>query len=447
MWKTVVLTAVAAVLGAGAVSAAEARELHFKSPAPAMHFTAGLTVQVWADIIPRDDDHPGWPQAECRWDDQMVGGRVSGNNRAYDYFPFTVPAALVTPGVHTLKLKGLGRLGATNPAERSMPVQVDPWPADKAQVDLNADMKYTDLNWTNVAVRGHGHTVTVSGKLTIKNSLITGLGSLTIVDPSHADPNSAVVVRGMTGDLSGNVDIQDSIFEATGALHLAISGRGNVMIRNNEFRASNFIKFVPNNPEASPVIQISGQGGKQRLFQGNRVAAGIVRFEDASGWLIGGERDAQSNILIGPRCVLCLVNCRDMHVIGNYIHHDYRGTWSQGYNFCCENSAGILAEHNVLRASSWPLQSFGGEFRYNLMVDSGHNWVRTLTSGTQFHHNLLVHTGDPYGTGINSGVWLYNNRKDVAIYNNTFDGGAAGAGLQRTDHCPIHGLHARHAPQ
>jgi hypothetical protein len=90
----------------------------------------------------------------------------------------------------------------------------------------------------------------------------------------------------------------------------------------------------------------------------------------------------------------------------------------------CENSERILAEHNVLRASSWPLQSFGGEFRYNLMIDSGHNWVRTLTSGTKFHHNLLVHTGDRYGTGIGSGLWLYNNRKNVGIYNNTFDGGA-----------------------
>ena len=182
------LTVVWAALGAGMVSAAETRELHFKSPGPGMYFTAGLTVQVWADIIPRDDDHPGWPQAECRWDDLMVESRVSGNNKAYDYFPFTVPAAMVTPGIHTLKLNGFGRLGATNPPQRSMPVQVDPWPADKALVDLSEDRKYTDLNWTDVAVRGNGHTVTVSGKLTIKNSLVTGLGSMKIVQPVPRRP-------------------------------------------------------------------------------------------------------------------------------------------------------------------------------------------------------------------------------------------------------------------
>jgi hypothetical protein len=434
MKRILVLAVALAAMSTIAASAAETRELHFKSPAPGMSFTAGLPIQVWADIIPRDDDHPGWPQAECYWDGQQVGDRVLGNKKAYDYFPFTVPAAMVTPGVHQLKLKGFGRGGATNPAERSMPVQVDPWPKDKTVVELSADLKAADLNWTNVAVRGNGHTVSVRGKLTIKNSLITGLGSVTILDPSHADPNSVVMVPGITGALTGDVDVEDSVFEATGAMHLAIDGSGDVTIRNNEFRASNLIKFVPSNPGASPVLQLSGKNAKKKLFEGNRIGAGILRFENTSAWLVGGDSDAQSNVLIGPRCVLALANCRDMRVVGNYIHHEYRGTWSQGYNFYCENSERILAEHNVLRASSWPLQSFGGEFRYNLMVDSGHNWVRTLTSGTQFHHNLLVHTGDPYGTGMNAGLWLYNNRTDVAIYNNTFDGGAP---VARDFNCPV----------
>jgi hypothetical protein len=68
------------------------------------------------------------------------------------------------------------------------------------------------------------------------------------------------------------------------------------------------------------------------------------------------------------------------------------------------------------------------------MIDAGHNWVRSLVSGTQFHHNVLVHTGDPYGTGIGAGVWLYGKSKDVAIYNNTFD---AGAPIARDFDAPI----------
>src|SRR5690242_1318670 len=92
-------------------AAAETRELLFKSPAEDMRFTEGLPIQVWADVIPRDDDHLGWPQAECRWDGQPVGERVLGNKRAYDYFPFTVPAGLVKAGRHTLTLAGFGREG------------------------------------------------------------------------------------------------------------------------------------------------------------------------------------------------------------------------------------------------------------------------------------------------------------------------------------------------
>lgn len=403
---------------------AENRELHFKSPAPGMRFTAGVGVQVWADIIPRDDGHPGWPAAECYWDDQQVGERVKGNNKAYDYFPFTVPGEKVTEGIHALTLKGYGLGGRSKPPEDSLKVQIDPWPVEKKLIDLAEDAKFVDLDWNDVAVRGNGHTVTVSGKLSIKNSLITGLGSVMITDPSHADPNSVVMVAGMTGKLTGDVTIADSIFEGTGALKLAIDGAGTVAIVNNEFRANNFVKFVPSKPDASPVIEISGKNATTKIFQGNRIAAGILRFDGMSHWLIGGETDAKSNILMGPRCVLALVNCHDLHVIGNYLHHNYRGTWSQGFNLYSEHSEKILAEHNVIYQSSWPLQSFSGEFRYNLMVDSGHNWVRTLISGAQFHHNVLVHTGDPYGTGIGAGIWLYNNCRDVAIYNNTFDAGA-----------------------
>jgi hypothetical protein len=51
--------------------------------------------------------------------------------------------------------------------------------------------------------------------------------------------------------------------------------------------------------------------------------------------------------------------------------------------------------------------------------------VRTLITGTKFHHNVLVHTGDPFGSGIDAGIWLYKDAKDVAVYNNTFDAGAA----------------------
>jgi len=45
-----------------------------------------------------------------------------------------------------------------------------------------------------------------------------------IEDPSTVDTGKVDMVPGITGTLSGAVDIQDSIFEATGALRLTING-------------------------------------------------------------------------------------------------------------------------------------------------------------------------------------------------------------------------------
>src|SRR5579872_3604123 len=171
--RLLVLVAVFTVVRGGMAAAAQ---LRVNSPAPGMHFTAGLPLQVWGDLRPRDDKQ-GWPQVECYWDDQIVDKRVTGNLKGFDYFPFTVPADRATPGVHKLRLNGFVRPGGPGatpsgaPLETTVQVEVDPWPANKKLVELTEDLTVTDLDWTNVAVRGNGHTVKVSGKLTIKNSL------------------------------------------------------------------------------------------------------------------------------------------------------------------------------------------------------------------------------------------------------------------------------------
>jgi hypothetical protein len=183
---------------------------------------------------------------------------------------------------------------------------------------------------------------------------------------------------------------------------------------------------VANNPDMSPVFIAKGSSSAAKVFQGNRIGTGIVKFDGMHNWLIGGDTDEDGNILKGPRCVLTLTNCHDIRICGNYLKHDYQGGWSQGFNLNCYGSYNLLAEHNVIRGGSWLVQNFGGEFRYNLVVDSGHQWVRGLGSNTKVHHNLFIHTN--HGGGIGSGIWMYKDslgeEKNVAIYNNTFDGGA-----------------------
>lgn len=109
---------------------------------------------------------------------------------------------------------------------------------------------------------------------------------------------------------------------------------------------------------------------------------------------------------------------------GNYLHHDYYGGFSQGFNLKLDGSSSALAEHNVIRDSSWPLQSFGGEFRYNLMINSGHDFVRSLQSGAKLHHNIFAHEQAPE-SGYDGGVLLYGGEQNVVFDNNTFDAGGA----------------------
>src|SRR6185503_2813453 len=68
-----------------------------------------------------------------------------------------------------------------------------------------------------------------------------------------------------------------------------------------------------------------------------------------------------------------------------------------------------LAEHNVIRGGSWPVENASGEFRYNLVIHAGHSCVRQPQSGARIHHNVFMNLG----AGITG----------IKIYNNTFLGG------------------------
>jgi hypothetical protein len=413
---------------------AGAQELYFKSPGPGMRFTASLPIIVWADVLPRDEQ-AGFPVVEGFWDAQPFATAVNVVG-AYDYFPLTVPGALSTPGVHLLRLRATFRSGAVR--ETEMPVSIDPWPANTTTpcsapsgqqfclVELTSDATFSNLDWTNVAVRGNGHTITVNGSLTIRDSLVTGLGSLT----GLADPATSVMVDGITGTLTGNVDVHGSTFEATGALDLVINGSGTVAFRNNELRASNFIRFEPSDPDASPVLRFRGTHAPRKRFQGNRVGSGRVVFEDTTNWLVGADVDENpmdGNILMGPRCTIEAINADGTVIRGNYDRHNYRGEWSQGFNLVLHGSGNdTLVEHNLVRGGSWPIQSTAGELRYNLVVGYGHEWIRTLHTGSRIHHNVFVPEG---GGGQSHGIWAYlpyylPSATGLQIYNNTMDGGA-----------------------
>ena len=104
---------------------------------------------------------------------------------------------------------------------------------------------------------------------------------------------------GIDADLTtGAVDIDHSIFEATAPLRLQVNGSA-VTIVSNEFRSTNYVTYVADDPSQSPILDLSGSTTGMKQFQSNNVGGGIVQITGMSNWQIGGLTDALSNVLTG----------------------------------------------------------------------------------------------------------------------------------------------------
>ncbi|MGE0863336.1 MAG: hypothetical protein AB7P34_05470 [Vicinamibacterales bacterium] len=404
-----------------------------KSPAPHMHFTAGAPLRVLADV--RDGNAwmcpPGHPPYVCPGTEVRfyVNGQLAGSAPPsatdFNLWELRLPGGLPA-GDHVLTVAyvpynpNTGSGGA--PVNGAVPVtiHVDAAPSPGGTISLTEDVVLsgsTSLNWTDKAVIGNGFTVTAapgySGAVVIENARIMGLGGFT--------------ARGINVTTTGAVSIQNSVFEATGAVRVEVAGNAPITVRNNELRANNLIAYVASNPDVPVVLELATTSTAAKIVQGNRIGAGILRINGGSGWQIGGLAAGEGNVLIGPRAVLDLVNAPNAVIQGNYLRHDYNGGFSQGFNLVMQGASGnALAEHNVVRGGSWPIQSFGGEFRYNLVIDSGHNFWRGAADGTQIHHNVFAHASGP-NTGYEGAFKFYGGESGLSIYNNTFDvGGAIG---------------------
>ncbi|HEX6834412.1 MAG TPA: hypothetical protein VF132_12825 [Rudaea sp.] len=422
----------------------------FKSPGPGMHFTVGHPVVVFADLFDDFNLHGvivcptgqtlldnngvagpahcsgsgapvGWPQLQVLVDGVLqtdaathkttVPGSTdldsNGNPDPINFNRFVLGGLGV--GAHQVKVRGLfAPAPASDGATLDSPpitITVDPLPSGKTTLSLSADVSGA-LNWNNLIVVGNGHKVHANGAVAITNSFVTGLGTATS--------------EGINGTASA-LDVENSVFEATGAVNLALTGGATVS--NNEFRANNLLTFDSSDPDAAPILTLSGKTAAAKIFQANRIGAGRLIFDNTSHWLIGGDGDDATNILIGPRATINLTGgTSNVTVRGNYDHHNYRGGWSQGYNLVFSQAgSGILVEHNLFRASSWPIQNVTGEFRYNLVYGYGHTWLRSGDDGALIHHNVFA--PEEGGGELDQGIWFYSGESGIQIYNNTFDGG------------------------
>jgi hypothetical protein len=278
-------------------------------------------------------------------------------------------------------------------------------------------------------IDGNGHTIKTSGKWTgrikITHCDFRGLGSASkpVLDvTSHGEGDKIV--------------IEHCEFHACGAIHVVNAEQSATVFRHNTIHNNSMVPVTNLPNESPPIFRASGDSPARKRFQGNQVCRSIVQFENARNWLIGGDEDADSNIITGMRGSLSIYRSSDMAARGNYIHTEIPSfRWSQVHTVAvqapCPN---LVIEHNIIRHGQWVVRGLQGEFRYNLVLDAdAHNFIIGPQSHTHIHHNIFARycTIDP---NLNATISVIYKGEDIQIYNNTFDGG--GKDLERPWHVP-----------
>lgn len=221
------------------------------------------------------------------------------------------------------------------------------------------------------------------------------------------------------------ISLEHCEFHACGAVHLANRDLSATVFRHNTIHANSMVPVTNLPSESPPGFRATGESPAPKFFQGNRVSRSVVLFENTRNWLIGGDTDADSNLLIGMRASITLHSCSDTRVRGNYLHTEIPSfRWSQVHTLAVGGSCpGLVIEHNVIRHGQWVVRGLQGEFRYNLVLDAdGHNFIIGPRDHTHIHHNIFARycTVDP---NLNATIGVIYKAEDIQIFNNTFDGG------------------------
>jgi len=265
-----------------------------------------------------------------------------------------------------------------------------------------------------IRLNGNGHRIlssSGSGAVTLKFVDAFDLGSRTDGGQAAVDVTT-----------SGNLTIEDSTFDTSNTMRFTQTGSSTASVRRNLWR-SNMRMTLGQNPDSGnsqpsyPCLHFSGSATGAKVFAGNNVGAGWVGFDGVQNWTVGGDTDADSNVVIGPRCGIFVQNSMNTQVRRNFSHHSYKGGWSQGNNMELDGSPSLTVEHNIIYGGSWPVRAIRCEFRYNLVANSGHEWIWVTGNNASVHHNIFAGGQSDIG-----GVYVLYSPTGLKINNNTFDG-------------------------
>lgn len=280
---------------------------------------------------------------------------------------------------------------------------------------------------------GNGHAIRSDGKwsgsVTISYCALQKLGAA----PKVSDDGGRIAREFPAIDLKaggkGRIVVDHCMFDESSAIHVQTDDEATAVSYGNTIAENSIVGIDKDVGKSCDSFVAKGNSRALKRFQANLVTRGKISFT-APNWLVGGDEDAESNLLIGLRIGI-FAQGEGIVVRGNYLHLRMPITkqypyWSQVSTFT--TAKGALGEHNVIRDGEWIVRFVEGEFRYNLITDIiDHDLMQNGSAG-RIHHNLFVAGKSDSRPGSMSGciAVIYPPAKEgdgIEIFNNVFDGG------------------------
>lgn len=291
-----------------------------------------------------------------------------------------------------------------------------------AALHLTEDLVLSGLDTLQINGTPEQHcTITAtSGARIVSDSTWAGSARMSHCDFKNVGPATSEALK-LRATGSNSIAIAHCTFDACGQVRLIAAAAGTFDFRANIIRESCLVTVNHLRGDCRPSVLGECHGSGKKVFAGNRVSKALCDFS-GDNLLIGGDRDEDSNFLIGMRCGLTLAGGR-IHVARNYIHTLYENGWSQVANIEAGQPAHALIEDNILHMGEWVVRSLTGELRNNVILDmNGHNWVIGPKANAKIHHNLFARYVT-WDKNKNGGISVVYEGEGIEIYNNTFDGG------------------------
>jgi hypothetical protein len=268
-----------------------------------------------------------------------------------------------------------------------------------------------------------------TGSLKITHCTIRDLGGLPrrTADDRVQGPGDPAFDLKVAG--KGSIVIEHCTLDACSALHLQTNEASTASFRHNTVLDNAAIAISKDIANSGDCFTATGTSKEKKWFQGNFIPRGKVVLRGPN-WLVGGDRDADSNLFIGHRIGIVADGAGTV-VRGNYFHllmpitkeYPY---WSQISVFT--TGPDVIGEHNVVRDGEWIVRFVEGEFRYNVITDIVDHDLMQNGSNGRVHHNLFLAGTSEHRQGAMGGciAVIYAPKKPgegIEIFNNVFDGG------------------------